>query len=136
MEKTVFRRENGTLRKNGAWSGYQTGVLRWRGGPAKRARHDGVMLACRRVAKRPQARRRRAADGLQRAGLVQAGVGALIGRRAQGVGAFPEHGAVEQDAEPFEQAANAGVIEMLQDGVQQFRVVLVGHEGGVCCCVC
>jgi len=73
---------------------------------------------------------------IQRRRLIQAGVGALIGRRAQGVGAFPEHGAVEQDAEPFEQAANAGVIEMLQDGVQQFRVVLVGHEGGVCCCVC
>jgi hypothetical protein len=28
-----------------------------------------------------------------------------------------------------------GFVELLQDGVQEIRVVLVGHEGFTCCCV-
>ena len=76
-------------------------------------------------------------DGLcfEAVGVALPGVGALVRLSAEGYGALTNHGLVEEDTESFEETAEAIVVELLQYGVQEFRVVLVGHEGLACCCV-
>ena len=65
-------------------------------------------------------------------GVALSGVCSFVRQGTQGFGALAEHGLVEQGGEAAEQGVEAGVVELLQDGVQESRVVLVGHSGCVC----
>ena len=67
--------------------------------------------------------------GFEAIGVALAGVGAFVGLGLEGLGAFLAHGFVDQQADAFGEAAGAFVSEELQNGVQEFRIGLVGHYG-------
>ena len=70
--------------------------------------------------------------GFEAVGVADSGVGAFVRLCAQSFGTLAEHGFVEQGGEAAEQGFGSGFVELLQDGVQEIRVVLVGHTGCVC----
>src|SRR5450759_602128 len=68
--------------------------------------------------------------GFEAVGVALAGFGAFVGLGLQGLRAFLAHGFVNQEADAFGQAAGGPLLsEELQNGVQEFRIRLVGrHE--------
>jgi len=67
--------------------------------------------------------------GLETIGVAQAGVGALIGLGLESLGTLLAHGFIDEQADALGEAAGAFFIEELQNGVQKFRIALVGHFG-------
>jgi len=67
--------------------------------------------------------------GLETIGATQAGVGALIGLGLEGLGTLLAHGFIDEQADALGEAAGAFLVEELQNGVQKFRIALVGHFG-------
>ena len=67
-------------------------------------------------------------------GVALTGFSALVGLGSEGLGTLTKHGFVKENTKTAEQAFEAGFVELLQDGIQEFRVVLVGHEGFACWC--
>ena len=59
--------------------------------------------------------------------MTQAGVGAFIGPGLKGLGAFLAHGFINEQADAFGETAGTIFSEQLQNGVQKFRIALVGH---------
>ena len=59
--------------------------------------------------------------------MAETGLGALVGLSAQGAGAFPDHGLVDQEADPFGEAFGTLSGEELHDGVQESELFRVGH---------
>ena len=74
--------------------------------------------------------------GFKTVGVAQAGVGALIGLGLEGLRTLLAHGFIDQQADALGEAAGAFFIEELQNGVQKFRIALVGHFGVDVGCVC
>ena len=78
--------------------------------------------------------------GFETIGMAQAGVSAFIGLGLKGLGTFLGHGFIDEEADAFGEAAGAFVVEELQkelqNGVQEFRIALVGHFGVYVGCVC
>ena len=66
--------------------------------------------------------------GFKAVGVALAGVGALVGLGLERLGAFLAHGIIDQEADALGQAAGAFFIEQLQNGIQEFRIALVGHD--------
>ena len=67
--------------------------------------------------------------GFETIGVAEAGVSAFIGLGLKGLGTFLGHGFIDEEADAFGEAAGAFVVEELQNGVQEFRIALVGHFG-------
>jgi len=65
--------------------------------------------------------------GFETIGVAEAGVGAFIGLGLQGLAALLAHGFVDEQPDAFGEAAGAIFREQLQNGVQEFRMGLVGH---------
>ena len=65
--------------------------------------------------------------GFEAVGVAEAGVGAFIGLGLEHGGAFQAHGFVDEQANALGEAFEAFAGEELQDGVQEFRLRLVGH---------
>ena len=61
--------------------------------------------------------------------MALAGVGAFVGLGLERLGAFLAHGFIDEEADAFGKAAGAFFIEELQNGIQKFRIALVGHFG-------
>ena len=74
--------------------------------------------------------------GLETIGVAQAGVGSFIGLGLEGLGTLLAHGFIDEQADALGEAAGAFFIEELQNGVQKFRIALVGHFGVDVGCVC
>jgi hypothetical protein len=74
--------------------------------------------------------------GLETIGVAQAGVGSFIGLGLEGLGTLLAHGFIDEQADALGEAAGAFFIEELQNGVQKFRIGLVGHFGVDVGCVC
>ena len=61
-------------------------------------------------------------------GVAEAALGALVGFRAQGGGAFANHGLIDEEADALGDSAVGTLFgEQLHDGGQQVRVFWVGH---------
>jgi hypothetical protein len=60
-------------------------------------------------------------------GVAEAAPGALVGFRAQGGGAFANHGLIDEDADAFGEAVGTLFGEQLHDGGQEVRVFWVVH---------
>jgi len=67
--------------------------------------------------------------GFEAVGMALAGVGALVGLGLEGLGAFLAHGGIDEQADAFGEAGGALLGQELQNGVQEFRLGLVGHWG-------
>ena len=65
--------------------------------------------------------------GFEAVGVALAGLGAFVRLGLEGVGAFQAHGFVDEQAHALGEAFEAFAGEELQDGVQEFRIGLVGH---------
>ena len=74
--------------------------------------------------------------GFETIGVAQAGVGAFIGLGLEGLGTLLAHGFIDEQADALGEAAGAFLIEQLQNGVQKFRIAVVGHFGIDVGCVC
>ena len=74
--------------------------------------------------------------GLETIGVAQAGVGPFIGLGMEGLGTLLAHGFIDEQADALGEATGAFFIEELQNGVQKFRIALVGHFGVDVGCVC
>ena len=64
---------------------------------------------------------------LEAVGVAGALIGTLVRLSFENLGAFLEHRLVDEQADAFSQAVGAFFGNELQDGVQEFRLVLVGH---------
>lgn len=73
--------------------------------------------------------------GFEPVGVSLARGSAFVGLGSKSFGSLADHRFIEEDTEAFEEAIEAGVVELLQDVVQEFRVVLVGHTGVLMCLV-
>ena len=67
--------------------------------------------------------------GFEAIGVTQAGVRAFIGLGLQCLTALLAHGFIDEQPDAFSEAAGAIFSEQLQNGVQEFRMGLVGHVG-------
>ena len=68
--------------------------------------------------------------GFEPIGMALAGFGAFVGPGLEGLGAFLAHRFVDQEADAFGEAiAGTLLSEELQNGVQEFRIRLVGRHG-------
>jgi hypothetical protein len=65
--------------------------------------------------------------GFEAIGVAKAGLGAFIGLGLEGVGSFLAHGFIDEPPDAFGETAGAIFSEQLQNGVQEFRIGLVGH---------
>ena len=65
--------------------------------------------------------------GFEAIGVAGAGGGALVGLGLESGGALVTHGFIDEEAQAFGEALVALVGQELQDGVQEFRLFLVGH---------
>ena len=74
--------------------------------------------------------------GFKTIGVAEAGIGAFIGPGLKGLGAFLAHGFINEQADAFGEAAGTIFSEQLQNGVQKFRIALVGHVVIYVGCVC
>ena len=74
--------------------------------------------------------------GFEAVGVALAGFGALIGLGLEGLGALLAHGLVDEQADAFGEAGGALLSQELQNGVQEFRLGLVGRHGFAFGCVC
>ena len=67
--------------------------------------------------------------GFVAVGVTFTGVGALVGLGLEDLMAFEAHGFVDEQAQAFGEAVVALFSQQLQNVVQEFRIVLVGHFG-------
>ena len=74
--------------------------------------------------------------GFEAVGVARAGIGAFIGLGLESLSTFLDHGFVDEQTNAFGQAASALFSDELQDGVQEFRLGLVGHLVFCVGCVC
>ena len=74
--------------------------------------------------------------GFETIGVAQTGVGAFIGLGLEGLGTLLAHGFIDEQADALGEAAGAFLVEELQNGVQKFRIAVVGHFGIAVGCVC
>ena len=74
--------------------------------------------------------------GFKAIGVAEPGVGAFIGVGLEGLGTLLAHGFIDEQPDAFGEAAGALVGEQLQNGVQKFRIALVGHVVIYVGCVC
>ena len=72
---------------------------------------------------------RRVGEGLwfEAIGVARAGLRALERRGLERGGAFRAHGLVDEDAEACGKGFGALVGEQLQDGSEEFRMIVAGH---------
>ncbi len=67
--------------------------------------------------------------GFEAVGVALAGISAFVGQGLERLGTFLAHGFVDEQADTLGEAAGTFFIEQLQNGVQKFRIALVGHLG-------
>ena len=67
--------------------------------------------------------------GFEAVGVALAGLRAFVGLGLEGLRAFLTHRFVDQEADAFGEAGGALLSEELQNGVQEFRIGLVGRHG-------
>ena len=65
--------------------------------------------------------------GFEAVGVAQAGIGALERPGSEHVGTLGVHGLVDEQAKPLGKAVGAFVIEELQHGLEELRMMEVGH---------
>jgi len=74
--------------------------------------------------------------GFEAVGVAFAFLGAFVGLSLENVVAFHTHGLVDKNTQSLGQAVRAVLVKYLQNVVQNFRIVLVGHAFLVVGCVC